>query len=41
LQGNDIQQVIEVCNEAKDMITGIWNGSVVLEEKWNRPSGAK
>ncbi len=36
LQGNDLQQVIEVCDEAKEMIAGIWNNEIVLEEKWNR-----
>jgi len=35
IQGNDITQVIEHCQESKDMICGIWRGDRILKERWN------
>ena len=37
IQGQDIKQVIEHCQEAKEMISGIWNGTRPLKERWNVP----
>jgi len=37
IQGQDIDQVIAHCIESKDMICGIWNGTVCLKERWNIP----
>lgn len=34
LQGNDIQQTIENCLEAKQLITGLWEGTLTLTERW-------
>lgn len=35
IQGQDIAQVIRHCQEAKDMIRGIWQGTRTLSERWN------
>ncbi|MGQ9629960.1 MAG: sugar phosphate isomerase/epimerase family protein [bacterium] len=35
IQGHDIAQVIRHCQESKDMIVGIWNGTRRLEQRWN------
>ncbi len=35
IQGNDIHQVIEHCQESKEMIVGIWNGTRRLSQRWN------
>lgn len=35
IQGNDIEQVIKHCQEAKEMIVGIWNGTRKLNKRWN------
>jgi len=35
IQGHDIQQVIRHCMESKEMIVGIWNGTLQLKERWN------
>ncbi len=35
IQGQDITQVIKHCQESKDMIVGIWNGSLKLSQRWN------
>ena len=37
IQGNDLEQVIEHCQEAKEMIVGIWNGTRKLKKRWNVP----
>jgi len=38
IQGHDIAQVIRHCEEARDMIVGIWEGTRPLEERWNLPT---
>ncbi|PIZ18131.1 hypothetical protein COY52_00785, partial [Candidatus Desantisbacteria bacterium CG_4_10_14_0_8_um_filter_48_22] len=35
IQGHDIAQVVRHCLESKEMIAGIWNGSVKLKQRWN------
>lgn len=35
IQGQDIEQVIEHCQESKEMICGIWTGSRKLRKRWN------
>ncbi|NOX97741.1 MAG: sugar phosphate isomerase/epimerase [Nitrospirae bacterium] len=35
IQGHDIAQVIRHCQESKDMIVGIWNGTRRLSQRWN------
>ncbi len=35
IQGHDIAQVIRHCQESKEMIVGIWNGTRRLAERWN------
>lgn len=35
IQGNDLPQAIGHCQEAKDMICGIWNGKIHLRNRWN------
>ena len=35
IQGNDIQQMITHCQEAKEMIIGIWNNTRKLKKRWN------
>lgn len=35
IQGQDIAQVIRHCQESKDMIVGIWNGTRRLSQRWN------
>ncbi len=35
IQGHDIAQVIRHCQESKEMIVGIWEGSRHLAERWN------
>lgn len=35
IQGNDLDQVIEHCLEAKEMIVGIWNNTRRLKKRWN------
>ncbi|MGQ9554779.1 MAG: sugar phosphate isomerase/epimerase family protein [Anaerolineae bacterium] len=35
IQGQDIAQVICHCQESKDMIRGIWQGTRTLSERWN------
>ncbi|HOX38535.1 MAG TPA: sugar phosphate isomerase/epimerase family protein [Candidatus Brocadiia bacterium] len=37
IQGHDIEQVIRHCRESKDMIVGIWEGTLKLKERWNIP----
>ncbi len=37
LQGQDIAQVIQHCLQAKEMIAGIWEGSLKMAERWYRP----
>ena len=34
IQGMDIAQVIRHCQESKDMICGIWNGTLRMRERW-------
>jgi len=34
IQGQDIAQVIRHCQEAKEMIVGIWNGAHKLSQRW-------
>lgn len=40
IQGQDIDQVIRHCQESKEMITGIWNGTRKLALRWNIPETA-
>jgi sugar phosphate isomerase/epimerase len=35
IQGQDIAQVVRHCQESKDMIVGIWNGTRRLSQRWN------
>ena len=35
IQGQDIAQVIRHCQESKDMIVAIWNGTRSLSQRWN------
>ena len=35
IQGQDIAQVIQHCQESKEMIVGIWNGTRKLAQRWN------
>jgi len=37
IQGNDLDQVMLHCREAKEMIVGIWNGTRRLQKRWNVP----
>lgn len=37
IQGQDIVQVIQHCQESKDMIVGIWNRTRRLSQRWNIP----
>ncbi len=37
IQGQDIAQVIQHCQESKDMIVGIWNGTRKLSQRWGIP----
>lgn len=42
IQGQDIAQVIQHCQESKEMIVGIWDGTRNLAQRWNvavRPAG--
>lgn len=39
IQGQDIVQVIRHCQESKDMIVGIWNGTRRLSQRWNVSEG--
>ncbi|UCH34418.1 MAG: sugar phosphate isomerase/epimerase [Armatimonadota bacterium] len=34
LQGNDIAQVIAVCAEAREMLRGLWGGTLTMEQRW-------
>ena len=36
IQGNDLEQMLIHCQEAKEMITGIWNKTRKLRTRWNR-----
>lgn len=38
IQGNDIAQVIRHCQESKDMIVGIWCGTLRMRERWYLPA---
>ena len=38
IQGQDIVQVIQHCQESKEMISGIWNGDRNLALRWNIPT---
>lgn len=38
IQGQDIREVIKHCQESKEMISGIWNGTRSLRERWNVPN---
>jgi len=35
IQGNDLKQMLIHCQEAKEMIIGIWNNSRKLRTRWN------
>jgi sugar phosphate isomerase/epimerase len=35
IQGMDIAQVIRHCQESKDMISGIWNGTLTMRNRWH------
>jgi len=37
IQGQDIAQVIRHCQESKDMICGIWEGTLKMKERWYEP----
>jgi sugar phosphate isomerase/epimerase len=34
IQGMDIAQVIRHCQESKDMISGIWHGTLSMKNRW-------
>jgi sugar phosphate isomerase/epimerase len=34
IQGHDIAQVIRHCQESKDMICGLWNGTLAMPNRW-------
>ncbi len=38
IQGHDIAQVIHHCQESKEMIVGIWEGTRDLDLRWNVPA---
>ena len=37
IQGQDITQVIRHCRQSKDMISGIWNGTLTMGDRWYDP----
>lgn len=39
IQGHDLTQVIAHCQESKEMIIGIWEGSRRLKQRWNVAEG--
>jgi len=34
LHGNDIAQVIAVCLEAREMLRGLWEGALTMQQRW-------
>lgn len=38
IQGHDIAQVIRHCQESREMIVGLWEGTLTLAERWNLPA---
>jgi len=38
VEGHDLEQYIAHCQESKDMIVEIWNGTRLLKERWNVPT---
>jgi sugar phosphate isomerase/epimerase len=38
IQGQDIAQVIRHCQESKEMIAGLWRGTLTMKERWYEPT---